>query len=426
MDNKFLFGVLIFIILTSSIGSVANNRDDDISSFASNDMVASETGIDMFIFSNVIDDTLDIVLEEVITDFDIAIVDSDYIYAGLYSIFTENGLDPILNPHLLAISSTTSQFDSISYKSIFDTVYLLVYSLDVLNGEPEDLKYILTTNIEWEKIDPSIELEYQKQDTIFENSDEYLDENEYKIYELDIPANQVVDIYVEITDNIQAESTLIVILFEGNSGQDLLDAFVDLDEALNSGSDLPESVLRYGIVFSQGNSDIISYFPFISSETISLRLGIMSVNTFNPSSMNIIIETTIETLDFEESVISDYTSFNIVGIVGAVIVIIVGFFLIKTSKKRRDEMINKADQGEIFNPALIPNSPPIQQYQQPQAYPLPSNQYREPYTPTTKEHQTPIDPSQSAKDPRVNFCPNCGGKQIDSVKFCSMCGEQLR
>jgi predicted RNA-binding Zn-ribbon protein involved in translation (DUF1610 family) len=132
-------------------------------------------------------------------------------------------------------------------------------------------------------------------------------------------------------------------------------------------------------------------------------------------------------LVFEETIISDYTSFETVGIVGAIIVIIVGFFLIRTSKSRRDDMIVKANRGEIFNPNLIPSSPSIQQYQQPKAYPLPSNQYREQAKTTPTEHQAPANSTQeeSSSEIHVNFCPNCGSKQIESVKFCFKCGEQL-
>ncbi len=424
MGYKFLFGALIFIIMASSIGSLAN-IPHGISNFESNDMVASETGIDIFKLSNVNDITIDIILEKVITNFDIAIVDTDYIYADLYAISNEYLIDPIQNPHLLSISSTVSQFDTISYDSKLETVYLLVYSIDVLNGELSDLNYILSTNIDWEIIDPSMELENQVTDTIYENGNEYLDANEYKMYELDIPANQIVDIYVEITDETQIGSTLIVILFDGNSGQDLIDAFMELDEALVSGDEIPESIYRYGIVFSEGSSDIFSYFPFVSDEAISLRLGIMSVNTNNPNSMNIIIESSIVTLDFEEGIVPDYTSFDIVGIVGAIIVVIVGFFLIRASKKRRDDMITKADNGEIYSPALIPASASTQ-HQSPRAYPLPSNQYRGAQTPPPQNQSSDVPSKHESDDAHVNFCPNCGSEQINLVKFCSKCGEQLR
>lgn len=345
--------------------------------------------IDIFQMEDVLGSDLIIELKFDMNNYDLAVMTSNNINSVQYAL--SRNLNPISNPHLLNLSNAEGTLDElISMRSLYETLFLVVFS-------PEEMAGDITLDHDYELIanhritDAVFEDTWGNQKTghIFENGDEFLDDNEFHFFQFSISKGEILDVTFEL--ELRSTGRIDVILSLANNAEELLE---DLEAIAQSSNTLPEGVYAYDQASKIGDVQFRAHISLAFSENIILNLWFLSTDISNPFEMNYKMDTSVETnpnpVDISRSI--DYTAI----IFGLLILGFLGFYLIVDSNRRR----KKVETAELNVTVLQPEK----------TFPISS---------------TDISPS-TPLDQQTNFCEICGN-QLKSVKsYCPSCGSKIR
>ncbi|MCE7734160.1 MAG: hypothetical protein GPJ54_04720 [Candidatus Heimdallarchaeota archaeon] len=248
------------------------------------EQISLEWGFNMYKFSGMNGKTLSLDLKMLQSEFNIAIVDTDFYPSVLWAMFLEK--DRETNPHLLYDTFTIGgnaalNNHTIEYGSYVNELFVVVYSLEILFEEyiPIDACFKLETSTSYEMVsantDASLFFDIVETGYLGNNQDMYWDNNEWNIYkDITIPAGEIFDLFL-----VTSYGEIGLILFDGDTIDDINTAIRHVNAFVDYGTPLPNNIITTSV------GEGISYMTFSSQTIITANLAIFTNSPYNPANL---------------------------------------------------------------------------------------------------------------------------------------------
>ncbi|MCE7734750.1 MAG: hypothetical protein GPJ54_07740, partial [Candidatus Heimdallarchaeota archaeon] len=242
--------------------------------------------IDIYQMENILGDDLIIELNFDEDNYDLAVMTSNNIYAVQYAI--SRNLNPISNPHLISISNAEGALnESVNMRSLHEVLYLVIFSPEEIAGDATPSHdYELISNFPYSDTVFDHSWGNQKTGHIFENGDEFLDDNEFHFFQFNISKGDILDVTFEL--EMRSTGTIEIILSLANNAEDLLEDLEAISQVTNT---LPEGVYAYDQASKTEDEQFRAHISLAFSESMVLNLWFLSNDISNPFEMNYKMDT---------------------------------------------------------------------------------------------------------------------------------------
>ncbi len=308
------------------------------------DYIIPEEAILFFEITDIKDKQFDITLRMISDIFNMFLVGT--INPILFEDAISYEMDDVLNPHLLAYEdeaySDTYDDHHLSYNGPTDTVYLVVYSIRMLDDRTLfDSGFKILSEFNYTQVylsdDIGFDLEYKVTGSLSDNADEVWDDYEYVIYTgYNLKQGDILDAVIEI-DNYYIGFT--VIFFDGDSWSDINDFTNAINDNYLNNVPIPSNYYNF-VVYPQYNIFSLSYKAPVNM-TVNIALAPTSFSGYEKVSYsmwtNILYEGTIIYLDHTVSSNSSNTTNSPIAFPMIVLGILVSTTLSHKKRRRKNK-----------------------------------------------------------------------------------------